>query len=84
MNVRWSADELLLVAKRIGSGEIYDVEVAFAPRGHHRDLVDARCSCPVGYYCKHTVALLITESRDPSTATPGYPVQAPWRSVLGG
>ncbi|HNP57095.1 MAG TPA: SNF2-related protein [Gordonia sp. (in: high G+C Gram-positive bacteria)] len=84
MNARWSADELLLVAKCIGSGEIYDVEVAFAPRGHHRDLVDARCSCPVGYYCKHTVALLITESRDPSTATPGYPVQAPWRSVLGG
>ncbi|GAB11581.1 putative helicase [Gordonia araii NBRC 100433] len=85
MNRTWSDDGLLLRAKCVGSGEIYDVEVRFEPdeRGG-RTLVGAYCTCPVGYYCKHAVALLLVESAEPSVGYDGVPAPPPWRSMLGG
>ena len=46
-----------------GSGrKSYDVEVCFydRPDDPEEDAIEGFCSCPVGYNCKHTVALLLT------------------------
>ncbi len=84
MNAQWTADGLVLRAKCIGSGEIYDVELGFEPgRDGERVLVEAVCSCPVGFFCKHGVAVLLTESRAPSQVV-GQPIAPSWRSMLGG
>ncbi|QKT08753.1 DEAD/DEAH box helicase [Gordonia sp. X0973] len=83
MNRRWSDDGLRLRGKCVGTGQVYDVDVDFQPDHRGRDLVGAFCSCPVGYYCKHAVALLLVESAEPSDGVDGAPPAPPWRSVLG-
>ncbi|GED98970.1 hypothetical protein nbrc107697_30090 [Gordonia crocea] len=84
MNRTWSDDGLSLRAKCVGSGRVYDVVVQFAAQGAGgRSLTVATCTCPVGAECKHAVALLVTESRDPAAGA-GGPAGSPWRTVLGG
>ena len=85
MNRVWSSGGLLLRAKSIGSGAIYDVAARFTPDGRgDRLLAGTSCTCPVDGYCKHAVALLLTESRQPALESLDQPAARPWRSVLGG
>ena len=71
--------ELELTGRCAGSDEpVYLVHVGFQ---HFRDglrLAWASCSCPVGAYCKHAVALIL--STVAKTARPADPDR--WRTVL--
>jgi superfamily II DNA or RNA helicase len=75
----WSDDGLELTGWCSGSGDnLYLVEVGFRRFGDELLLASVDCSCPVGAYCKHAVALLLTaSSRD---AQP--PAADRWRTVL--
>ncbi|MFT3901344.1 MAG: DEAD/DEAH box helicase [Gordonia sp. (in: high G+C Gram-positive bacteria)] len=83
MNRRWR-DDLLLEGRCVGSGHVYTARVRFEPDGDGgRAIIDATCTCPIGHFCKHAVALLLAESRDaPSGGEPGGEHQ--WRAMLGG
>jgi non-specific serine/threonine protein kinase len=53
----------VLLAECRGSGrQRYRQRIRLIDRGSHWD-VDGRCSCPVGYNCKHVVAALLTLER---------------------
>ncbi|QZH64323.1 DEAD/DEAH box helicase [Mycolicibacterium farcinogenes] len=71
--------ERLVRGRCVGShGQLYVLEVGLSPGS--RPVVDwALCSCPVGSFCKHAVALVLT-------VVPADPAQPPierWRYVLG-
>jgi superfamily II DNA or RNA helicase len=76
-DVSWMRDGRTLNGACVGSrGHVYGVDVCF------EDLDDlviewAECDCPVGDFCKHAVALLLTAATD---AQPSDPDQ--WRTVL--
>ncbi len=56
-------DKGVLLAECRGSGrQRYRQRIRLIDRGAHWD-VDGRCSCPVGYNCKHVVAALLTLER---------------------
>lgn len=59
--------------------EQYHSTVSWARVGHRID-VKAECSCPVGYRCKHAVALILTAQRQ----SPPSPVASTWRQALSG
>lgn len=46
------------------SGGPYDVRATLATSGRTK-IIDTRCSCPIGAYCKHVVALLLTWAGEP-------------------
>lgn len=63
------------------------LEYEYSPAGV-LTAVEGECSCPVGYNCKHVVALLLTALGSPSAGGAGgrgpAGVSSPsWRSVLG-
>ncbi len=77
-DVSWERDGRTLNGACVGSrGHVYGVDVCF------EDLDDliiewADCDCPVGDFCKHAVALLLTAATgDPQPSDPDQ-----WRSVL--
>jgi superfamily II DNA or RNA helicase len=73
-DVKWSAEGRDLHGSCLGSGDrIYRVSIYFDEDG----VAWTRCSCPVGLYCKHAVALILTATRDAPTADPDH-----WRTVL--
>ncbi len=56
-------DQGVLHAECRGSGrQRYRQRIRLLDRGDHWD-VEGRCSCPVGYNCKHVVAALLTVER---------------------
>ncbi|GAB17362.1 putative helicase [Gordonia effusa NBRC 100432] len=58
----WSPDKHRLVANCRGSGgHGYRTVIDFALHTTPPTVVNARCSCPVGYDCKHAVALIVVE-----------------------
>ena len=71
----WCADECVLTGSVLGSGNrVYRTEVGFDEYGP----MWAECSCPVGAYCKHAVALLLTGAANAQRlAQPDR-----WRTVL--
>jgi superfamily II DNA or RNA helicase len=74
----WSDDGLALSGFCSGSDyHLYAVTAGFQRLGADLRLAWADCSCPVGAYCKHAVALLLT-------ASAGQPNPPPdrWRTVL--
>ena len=88
-------DKGVLLAECRGSGrQRYRQRIRLIDRGAHWD-VDGRCSCPVGYNCKHVVAALLTVERlqlqdwtlPDSDAPPeivDHPIEAPQpRLILG-
>lgn len=92
-----SLDQEVLVAECRGSGrQRYRQRIRLIDRGSHWD-IDGRCSCPVGYNCKHVVAALLTLERQQAQgmSVPGtsplpppqiidLPAQAPQpRLILG-
>jgi len=64
----WSA---IVTGRVSGSGDhVYTVYVQLERDAHDFVSVDGDCSCPVGYNCKHVVAVLLEEAqkRDAGTA----------------
>lgn len=59
--------------------EIYRVTVSFNGAPSSLTVSMATCSCPVGMFCKHAVALLLVAGRAGAVQPP--PVVA-WRSML--
>lgn len=66
-------DSGLIIGKVQGSrGQIYHVEVTVRANGSGRlSGVEGNCSCPVGYNCKHVVAVLLEAAR--KLAEPIFP-----------
>jgi superfamily II DNA or RNA helicase len=60
-------DPTTLVGDVAGNGGLYRVSVTFAPTGQ---ILGGECSCPVGFDCKHVVAVVLT-ARSLTAATPG-------------
>ncbi len=74
----WSDDGLELTGSCSGSGgHLYRVTAGFQRFGDDLRLALASCSCPVGVYCKHAVALVLTASSDGA-----QPPADRWRAVL--
>ncbi len=76
-NLRFEAGELLAECR--GSGwQRYRQRIRLIAREGRWD-VDGRCSCPVGYNCKHVVAALLTLERlqGEGQAVPGSDAPAP-------
>jgi superfamily II DNA or RNA helicase len=72
---RWCADGCVLAGSVLGSGNrVYRTEIGFDEYGP----IWAECSCPVGAYCKHAVALLLTGAANGAR----YGPRDHWRTVL--
>ena len=88
----WSDDELVLSGLCQGSGgHSYHTTIEFTSQERTRRLDTTECSCPVGFFCKHAVALLLTafdeERRTAHPPTPVAPASvahlpAQWRTTL--
>lgn len=80
-DVLWEADGRTLTGACSGSrGHVYGVDVSFEDLDDLDDLVIewTDCTCPVGIFCKHAVALLLTAAMgDPQSAD-----SERWRTVL--
>jgi superfamily II DNA or RNA helicase len=75
----WSDDGLELTGRCAGSGNnVYRVIARFEYTPDGRELTWADCSCPIGSYCKHAVALLITADSGGSRR----PDADRWRTVI--
>jgi len=65
---------------RRSGARVYQVQVGFEEIRGDLYLASARCSCPVGTFCKHAVALLLAVSEAPASARSVPPDR--WRSVV--
>jgi superfamily II DNA or RNA helicase len=66
-------------------GRIYDVAAYFSlPAGRPARFSTGECSCPVGYNCKHVVALVLSAlaSDTPDPSGPRSPQPAAWEQSL--
>ncbi|CAN5491520.1 DEAD/DEAH box helicase [soil metagenome] len=78
-DVAWRSDGLELTGRCFGSGNNdYRVSVSFERAGGAVVLEWASCSCPVGEFCKHSVALLLASA----SGDPVPPSRDRWRTVL--
>jgi superfamily II DNA or RNA helicase len=67
---RWDPETHTLTASVVGSGGLYTCRACFEPGiAGGPEFIDGRCSCPIGYNCKHVVALLIAASQTPPRST---------------
>ncbi len=77
-DIEFDDGERLLRGRCVGShGQLYVLEVGLSP-GSRAVVEWALCSCPVGSFCKHAVALVLA-------AAPSDPAHSPvdrWRYVL--
>src|SRR6201985_3995297 len=66
-------------------GHIYDVAAYFSlPAGRPARFSTGECSCPVGYHCKHVVAMVLSAlaSDTPDPSGPRSPQPAAWEQSL--
>jgi superfamily II DNA or RNA helicase len=65
LSLEWDEDEQMLSASVVGHGAIYDTSAYFEGEGDELAFADGECTCPVGWNCKHVVAILLaaTEQR---------------------
>ena len=70
----WDPETHTLAASVVGTGALYTCRAYFEPGiAGEPEFIDGRCSCPIGYNCKHVVALLVAASQTPSrSATRSY------------
>ncbi|MBA4024505.1 MAG: helicase SNF2 [Gordonia sp.] len=65
VGVTWDEAKRRLTGRCQGSGvSIYSIKIVFSHLGPAWKIADASCTCPVGYFCKHSVALLLDFARD--------------------
>jgi superfamily II DNA or RNA helicase len=77
-DLAWDPDGATLTGSCAGSrGYVYDVRVGFEDDGAVL-LQWAKCTCPVGHFCKHAVALVLTVAND--APPPAEPDQ--WRTIF--
>ncbi|OLP02672.1 helicase SNF2 [Mycolicibacterium porcinum] len=77
-DIEFDADERLLRGRCVGShGQLYVLEVGLSP-GSRAVVEWALCSCPVGSFCKHAVALVLAAA----PPDPTHPPVERWRYVL--
>lgn len=77
-DIEFDADERLLRGRCVGShGQLYVLEVGLSP-GSRAVVEWALCSCPVGSFCKHAVALVLAAA----PPDPAHPPVERWRYVL--
>ncbi|MBS9533817.1 DEAD/DEAH box helicase [Mycobacterium sp. M1] len=80
-DIRWDAGSTSLSASCDGSrGFPYNVQVSFDSEDDRLLLDWASCTCPVGNFCKHAVALLLTVGAPETGPPPDDPDL--WRTVL--
>ncbi|PYE17609.1 SWIM zinc finger protein [Williamsia limnetica] len=80
VGVSWDEGKRRLTGRCQGSGvSQYSMKVVFSHLGQGWKIADASCTCPVGYFCKHTVALLLGFARDSGTAASHVLPQSPPR-----
>ncbi|MEP9395363.1 DEAD/DEAH box helicase [Gordonia sp. VNQ95] len=85
-DLKWSADGLVVGGRCRGArGQSYRVEADLDDvGGGDRELIETRCSCPVGYNCKHGVALLLAASYpQPGLSIVDTASASAWRRLLG-
>ena len=76
----WEDDGRTLTGRCYGSGDhVYGVDVGLRHLGQHPVIEWTDCTCPVGAFCKHAVALLLTAADAPGPADPD---PHRWRAVL--
>jgi hypothetical protein len=86
VSMRWdSADNALHGTVHGSSGDFYETTAYFAPAGRSSlEFEQGQCTCPVGFNCKHVVALVLTATggaRPP--AVPGRtPQPVAWEQSL--
>jgi superfamily II DNA or RNA helicase len=82
--VQWDNDKRRLTGRCQGSGvSTYSVRVVFSHLGTDWKLADASCTCPVAYFCKHAVALLLSFAAEATTAPAALVPAAPqWERRL--
>ncbi|TDD97248.1 DEAD/DEAH box helicase [Jiangella asiatica] len=83
-DIEWSPDGQILTGLVEGSGSneyTTLVVLARAGRGQSR-FVEGRCSCPVGFDCKHVVALLLTALEERAGRRPATAPPVDWRRSL--
>ncbi len=81
----WDEEHTALSASVIGNGAVYTTVAYFVDADDGRALIDGECSCPVGYNCKHVVAVILAAREqsvgvgavdpEPSTAPTPYPAE---------
>ncbi|TMS53999.1 DEAD/DEAH box helicase [Mycobacterium sp. DBP42] len=77
-DIEFDSDERLLRGRCVGShGQLYILEVGLSP-GSRAVVEWALCSCPVGSFCKHAVALVLAVV----PSDPEQPLVERWRYVL--
>ncbi|ODR07379.1 helicase SNF2 [Mycolicibacillus koreensis] len=80
-DVTFNPDTRVLGGLCRGSGaRVYRVDVALEDIRGDLYIAWASCSCPVGWFCKHAVALLLAASNTPTSASPVAPDR--WRAVV--
>jgi SNF2-related domain/Helicase conserved C-terminal domain/SWIM zinc finger len=79
--IQWSPQDSVLVGSVLGSGDLYTTTAYFSRRGASLRFDEGECSCPVGFDCKHVVALVLSATgveRQPAPAAPPT-----WQQSLG-
>ena len=73
VGVTWDEPKRRLTGRCQGSGvSIYSMKIVFSHLGAGWKIADASCTCPVSYFCKHTVALLLDFAK--GAPAPAHPV----------
>ncbi len=63
LGVAWHEAERELVADVAGSGGLYQTTIVFDDEEEPCEILGTDCTCPVGGYCKHCVAVLIVNNQ---------------------
>ncbi|HEX5119756.1 MAG TPA: SNF2-related protein [Pseudonocardiaceae bacterium] len=85
--MRWDDAEVALHGTVRGAGGTYRTTAYFADHDGTASLVfeEGDCDCPVGFNCKHVVALVLTAAGQQSPRGPARPASRPptWEQSLG-
>lgn len=83
--VRWEPSRQMLHGTVAGQADVYETSASFYDNGPALEFELGECSCPVGYNCKHVVALVLTAlgGGRPSPAPSRRPRVPTWEESLG-
>jgi superfamily II DNA or RNA helicase len=81
----WDSSEFALHGTVIGNTDLYETSAYFVPdQAPLLEFEQGQCSCPVGFNCKHVVALVLTVMNGGLAAAPQNPKPRPvtWEQSL--